>query len=261
MKKALALTGLAAVLFAMPVAAMADVRAGIGLPIGSPSVVPAAVNAPAWRYGPDYSGYSTHRGRIIPLANVVRGLEHKTHATVTEIRLSRDKRFYEFEGVTQRGYLVRAKASAASGAVGGILVENYKPRYDARATGITPLLDALRNKGYHSFDLVSLKEEKGVWQIRGLNRKGKAVMIRASARNGKVLSTREASAYNGPSYARAEYRDFSHWQKGLKQAGYSGFSDIVAYDDYYAVTARDARGRPVHLAVCPFTGKVLETRH
>ncbi|ABS63591.1 hypothetical protein Plav_1977 [Parvibaculum lavamentivorans DS-1] len=259
MKKALALTGLAVALFALPVAAQADVRSGITITIGSSKVLPAA--ASGWRYGTDYNDYRTHQGRIMPLANVVRDLERKTNATVTDIKLSRDKRFYEFEGVTQRGFLVTAKASAATGAVGGISVKNYKPRYDARATSISPLLASLRNKGYHSFDLVSLKEEKGVYQVRGLNRQGKPVMIRAAARTGKVLSTRNAPGYNGPSYAQAEYRDFGHWQKGLTQQKYSSFTNVVAYDDYYAVKARDGRGRPVNLSVCPFTGKVLDARY
>ncbi|MDO9126514.1 MAG: hypothetical protein Q7U42_06560 [Parvibaculum sp.] len=261
MKKALALTGLAFALFAVPVAAQADVRSGITINVGTAKAVPAAVSSPAWRYGADYSDYRVHQGRIMPLANVVRELERKSGATVTDIKLSRDKRFYEFEGVTQRGFVVTAKASAATGAVGGITVQNYKPRYDARAMSITPLLNTLRNKGYHSFDLVSLKEEKGIYQVRGLDRRGNPVLIRAAARNGKVLSARNAPGYNGPSYARAEYRDFGYWQKGLTQQKYSGFSNIVAYDDYYAVRARDGRGRPVNLSVCAFTGKVLDARY
>ncbi|MEQ8268903.1 MAG: hypothetical protein RH982_17035 [Parvibaculum sp.] len=192
MKKAFAFAGLAAALLAVAAAAQTYMRAGGTAGTGPATLVSAATASPAGRQGTgDDDDDRVHRGRVVPLAEAVRELELKTSATVTEIRLSRDRRFYEFEGVTQRGFLVTAKASAASGAVGGIAVESYKPRYDARATSISPLLASFREQGYHSFDFASLKEEEGVYQLRGLDDQGDPVMIRAAARSGKVLSTRK----------------------------------------------------------------------
>lgn len=191
MKMAFAFAGLAAAVLAVTAAAQIHMRAGGVVNAGPAAFVSAAAASPAGRHGTGDDDNRAHRGRILPLAEVVRELELKSSATVTDIRLSRDKRFYEFEGVTQRGFLVTAKASAASGAVGGIVVESYKPRYDARATSISPLLAAFSEKGYHSFDFVSLKEEEGVYQVRGLDDQGDPVMIRAAARSGKVLSTRK----------------------------------------------------------------------
>lgn len=191
MKKAFAFAGLAAALLAVAAAAQTYMRAGGEAGTGPAAFVSAATASPAGRQGTGDEDDRAHRGRVVPLAEAVRELELKTSATVTEIRLSRDRRFYEFEGVTQRGFLVTAKASAASGAVGGIVVESYKPRYDARATNISPLLASFREQGYHSFDFVSLKEEEGVYQLRGLDEQDDPVMIRAAARSGKVLSTRK----------------------------------------------------------------------
>ncbi|PKQ08845.1 MAG: hypothetical protein CVT73_05575 [Alphaproteobacteria bacterium HGW-Alphaproteobacteria-12] len=260
MKKTFVTAGLAVALLAMPLTAeAANFRSGFTIAIGNVKAAPAAFAGQNWRRGND-TDYRAHQNRIRPLANIVRELERKSGGTVTDIKLTKNNRYYDFEGVTKRGFVVTAKADAYSGQVSNISVKNFRPRYDVHATDILPLLASLRDKGFHSFDLVSLKEEKDIYRVRGLNRKGKPVMIRADAHNGKILSTRTAPGYNGPSYARAEYRDFSHWQAGLKQQHYSRFSNVVAYDDYYDVNAHDGRGRKVQLEVCAFTGEVLGQR-
>lgn len=261
MKKTLATAGLAIALLATPLAAeAANFRSGFTIAIGNVKATPAAFAGHNWRHGND-NDYRAHRNRIRPLANIVRELERKSGGTVTDIKLTKNNRYYNFEGVTQRGFVVTAKADAYSGEVSNISVKRFRPHYDTHAMEIRPLLASLRNKGFHSFDLVSLKEEKGIYRVRGLNRRGKPVMIRARAGNGKILSTRAAPGYNGPSYVRAEFRDFSHWRTGLRQQHYSRFSNVVAYDDYYGVNAHDGHGRKVQLEVCAFTGKVLGQRY
>ncbi|MCF8470559.1 MAG: hypothetical protein K9G30_07225 [Parvibaculum sp.] len=261
MKKTFVTAGLAVALLAMPLAAeAANFRSGFTIAIGTVKVAPTAFAGQNRRHGND-TDYRAHQNRVMPLANIVRELERKSGGTVTDIKLTKNNRYYDFEGVTRRGFVVTARADAYSGQVSNISVKNFRPRYDAHATDILPLLASLRDKGFHSFDLVSLKEEKGIYQVRGLNRKGAPVVIRAAANNGRILTTRAAPGYNGPSYARAEFRDFGYWQKGLARQHYSQFSNVVAYDDYYDVKARDGRGRKVQLEVCAFTGKVLGQRY
>jgi len=265
MKRAFAITGLALALFAVPAAAHADIRIGITLGQGISNILTPAnyssSHSRGWSYSHDYSGYRAHKGRIMPLANVVREVERRSGIIVTDIRLSRDQKYYEVEGRNRQNRLVTTRASATTGIPGKLNVSNKKQHYGLNARSVTALLAGLRNEGYQNFDLVTLREENGVYQVRGLNKKGKPVMVRVQAKNGRVLSARAAPGYNGPSYARAEHRDFRHWQPSLVKQRYSGFTNIVAFDDYYALKARDSRGRPVSLAVCAFTGKILDTRY
>lgn len=205
----------------------------------------------------DYSGYRNHKNRILPLAQVVRSIERETNATVTDIKLSANSRVYMFEGVTQRGFIVQAKADAYTGDITNVQVMKYRPRYDPKGMPINRLLATLRDKGFHNFDLVSLKDERGIYQVRGLNRHGQAALIRTDARTGRILTVASAPKYNGPKYATAAYRDFDVWMPMLEKQRYTGFSNVVAYDDYYAVDARDMKGKKVRLEVDAFSGQIL----
>lgn len=210
------------------------------------------------RYDTDYSRYRQHRNRIMPLAQVVKKIERQTGGTLTDIKLANNGKVYKFEGVSARGFIVEAKADAYNGRISDVNITKYRPHYDPKGLEITRLLAKMRNKGYHHFDLVSLKDEKGIYQVRGLNKKGKPVLVRAVAKTGRILSTKYAPNYNGPSYARAEFRDFNDFKKDLKKQNYSHFQNVVAYDDYYGVDARDGRGRNVHLEIDGFTGRILK---
>lgn len=210
------------------------------------------------RYDNNYSGYRNHRNRILPLAQVVKKLERQTGGTLTDIKLANNGKVYKFEGVSARGFIVEAKADAYTGQISDVNITAFRPHYDPKGLEITRLLAVMRNKGYHNFDLVSLKDEKGIYQVRGLDKKGKPVLIRALAKNGRILSTKYAPNYNGPSYARAEFRDFNSFKADLKKQNYSHFQNVVAYDDYYGVDARDGRGRNVHLEIDGFTGRILQ---
>ena len=107
---------------------------------------------------------------------------------------------------------------------------------------------------------MSLKDQRGVYQVRGLNRRGQPVMLRVHAMNGRVLSQKATNSYNGPSYARAEYRDFDSFRPALEQKKFSRFDNVVAYDDYYQADARDDRGRAVTLLINAFTGAILNAQ-
>tara|TARA_R110000868_G_scaffold157512_4_gene384816 strand:+ start:1156 stop:1938 length:783 start_codon:yes stop_codon:yes gene_type:complete len=212
------------------------------------------------RQGNDYSQYRVQRGHIMPLGQVVRELEGRTGATVTDINLAKGGKFYNFEGVTARGFIVQARADAFNGRVSNVKTTKYRPKYDPKGMPINQLLAGLRDKGFQNFDLVSLKDQRGVYQVRGLNRRGQPVLLRVHAMNGRVLSQTAAKNYNGPSYARAEYRDFDTFRPALEQKKYSRFDNVVAYDDYYQADARDDRGRAVTLLINAFTGAILNAQ-
>jgi uncharacterized membrane protein YkoI len=209
------------------------------------------------RMGHDYSGYRVQRGHIMPLAQVVRELERKSGATVTDINLAANGKVYNFEGVTARGFIVQAKADAFTGKVSNVKATQYRPRYDPKGMPINKLLADLRDRGFQNFDLVSLKDQQGVYVVRGLNRHGQPVQIRVQAMTGRILSQQATRVYNGPAYARAEYRDFDSFRPALEKNRYSNFQNVVAYDDYYQADARDDRGRTVSLIINAFTGAIL----
>lgn len=205
----------------------------------------------------DYSDYKAQRGHILPLANVVRQLERRSGATVTDIQLSKNGKVYNFEGVTARGYIVKAKADAYTGTVSHVQTTKFRPNYDPKGMPINRLINQLRDKGYQNFDLVSLRDQRGVYVVRGLNRRGKPVQIRVQAKTGRVLSQKATNAYNGPSYVRAQYRDFDALRPALEKNKFSRFNNVVAYDDYYSANARDAKGQNVALIISAFTGAIL----
>ncbi|MGB5093080.1 MAG: hypothetical protein WBN97_07200 [Parvibaculum sp.] len=254
MKKTFALTGLAlALAVAAPFAAQADTRVS-AVRYNGPAVHGSVVVV---ERNTDYSGYRTHKNRIVPLAQMVRSIERETGATVTDIKLAQNARVYLFEGVTQRGFIVQAKADAYSGKIGNVQVTKFRPNYDPKGMPINRLLATLRDKGYHDFDLVSLKDERGIYQVRGLNRHGQAAIVRADARTGRILTVAKAPKYHGPAYAQAEYRAFDVWKPMLEKQRYTGFDNVVAYDDYYAVDARNQQGRKVRLEIDAFSGQIL----
>jgi|GEM_PF-3290461 len=209
------------------------------------------------RVAQDYNGYRTQRGHIMPLANVVALLEKRTDAIVTDIQLAKNGKVYNFEGVTSRGYIVRANADAYTGKVTNVQSTKYRPKYDARGIQITQLLAKLRLQGFRDFDFVSLKEQQGVYVVRGLNRIGVPVQILANAKTGNIYAKKAVNQYNGPSYARTEYRDFDALRPALEKNKYSRFENVVAYDDYYTANARDDKGRTVQLIINAFTGALL----
>ena len=145
------------------------------------------------RTGHDYNSYRSQRGSIMPIGKVVRELERRSGATVTDINLAKNGKVYNFEGVTARGFIVEAKADAYTGQVKNVKFTKFRPKYDPK----------------------------------------------------------------GPAYARADYRDFDDVRQGLERQKYSGFSNVVAYDDYYEANARDNRGRQVQLLINAFTGAIL----
>lgn len=205
----------------------------------------------------DYNGYRTRRGHIMPLVNVVAALEKRTGATVTDIQLAKNGKVYNFEGVTSRGYIVKANADAFTGKVMNVQSTKYRPKYDPKGISITRLLGKLRQQGFRDFDFVSLKEQQGVYVVRGLNRIGVPVQILANAKTGNIYAKKAVNQYYGPSYARSEYRDFDSLRPGLEQKRYSRFENVTAYDDYYTADARDEKGRTVQLIINAFTGALL----
>jgi uncharacterized membrane protein YkoI len=204
-----------------------------------------------------HRGYKAQRGHILPLANVVRQLERRSGAAVTDIQLSKNGKVYNFEGVTKRGFIVKAKANAYTGKVSNVKTTKFRPHYDPKGMPINRLINQLRNKGYQNFDLVSLRDQRGVYVVRGLNRRGKPVQIRVQAKTGRVLSQKATNAYNGPSYVRAQYRDFDTLRPGLERNKFSNFKNVVAYDDHYSANARDAKGQNIALIISAFTGAIL----
>ncbi|MGV8997204.1 MAG: PepSY domain-containing protein [Parvibaculaceae bacterium] len=209
------------------------------------------------RVAPDYSGYRAQRGHIMPLANVVNTLENRTGATVTDIQLAKNGKAYNFEGVTERGFIVKATADAYTGKVSNVQSTKYRPKYDPKAIPITRLLTKLRQQGFRDFDFVSLKDQQGVYVVRGLNRIGQPVQILANAKTGNIYGKKATNQYYGPSYARSEYRDFDSLRPALEKNKYSHFDNVVAYDDYYTANARDDKGRTVQLIINAFTGALL----
>ena len=104
---------------------------------------------------------------------------------------------------------------------------------------------------------MSLRDQRGIYVVRGLDRRGRPVNIRVQANTGRILSQQFANAYNGPAYLRAEYRDFDKLRPAFEANRFSGFTDVVAYDDYYSANARDGNGRNVALFINAFTGAII----
>ncbi len=254
MKSFLVAAGLATVfLAAAPLAAQAQ-------PVGHAekhSAASVTVTKTQVRVAPDYVGYRAQRGHIMPLARVVRQLERKSGATVTDINLAKNGKVYKFEGVTAQGFIVKAKANAYTGAVSHVQVTKFRPYYDPKGMPINRLIATLRNRGYQNFDRVSLRDQRGIYVVRGLNRRGHPVNIRVQARTGRILSQKPANAYNGPAYLRAQHRDFDGLRPALEAKRFSGFTNVVAYDDYYSAKAHDRNGRNVILRINAFTGAIM----
>ena len=214
-------------------------------------------NGPAaHRRGP--AGWHGHQGRVMPLNRVVRVIENRSGGTVTDIRLAKNRRVYQLEGVTRLGMVVEAKVDAQSGRIQSIDFKKFRPHYDPKGMDINRLIAGLRQKGFHGFDVVSLKDERGVYRVRALNKRGRPVVVRTRAQNGHVLSVQHAKNYNGPAYKRGERQSFDHWRKGVAVHGYSHFGNVSDQGDYYEVSARTRQGRTVTLDICPYTGKVLQ---
>lgn len=202
-------------------------------------------------------GWRAHNGRVMPLNRVVRVIENRSGGTVTDIRLAKNQRVYRLEGVTRLGMIVDAKVDARTGRIQSIDFKKFRPRYDPKGMDINRLLAKLKRKGFHGFDVVSLKEERGVYRVRALNKRGRPVVVRTKAHNGHILNVRRAANYNGPAYKRGGRHGFNHWRKGVAAHGYSHFGQATDYGDYYEVNARNRHGKQVRLDVCPYTGKVL----
>ncbi len=253
MKTFFAVAAVSTALFAAPVVAQAapytQSNQGTTYSTGSATLTVRMSN--------DYAGYQPQRGRIIPLANVVRDIERRTNTTLVDARLSANGKVYEYEGVNNRGNVVVARADAFTGKITQAQLTKLRPRYEVTGVPVFDMLTALRNKGYQNFDLVTMKDKRGTYLVRGLDRRGKAFNIQVDARNGRILSAKPTSGYQGPNYVRGEYRDFALIQKSLERQNYSRFTDVVAFDDYYSLKARDPKGRNVVLIVDSVSGKIL----
>ncbi len=138
---------------------------------------------------------------------------------------------------------MRANADAFTGKVINVQATQYRPNYDPKGIPITRLLAKLRQQGFRDFDFVSLKDRQGVYEVRGLNRIGRPVQILANAKTGNIYAKKATNQYYGPSYARAEFRDFDSLRPALEKNRYSHFENVMAYDDYYTANARDDKGR------------------
>lgn len=254
MKSLFAAAGLATAFFAAaPLAAQAQPH----MRNGDHSTVALTVTKTQVRLASDYDSYRAHRGHIMPLARVVRQLERRSGATVTDIKLAANGKVYKFEGVTARGFIVHAKADAYTGAVSHVQFTKFRPHYDPKGMPINRLITKLRNHGFQNFDLVSLKDQRGIYVVRGLNRHGKPVTIRVQARTGRILSRQPANVYHGPAYLQAEYRDFDKLLPALEAQRFNSFTNVVAYDDYYSANAHDAKGRNVALLINAYTGAIM----
>ena len=124
MKKILAAAGIASLLVAVtPLAAQAQPNMrDKGHAAGAVTVTKTQV-----RVASNYDAYRSRRGHIMPLARVVRQLERRSGATVTDIKLAVNHRVYNFEGVTARGFIVKAKADAYTGAVSHVRFTKFRP--------------------------------------------------------------------------------------------------------------------------------------
>lgn len=254
MKKILAAAGVASLLVVVvPLAAQAQPH----VRDRSHAVSTATVVKTQVRVAHDYDGYRARRGHIMPLARVVRQLERRSGATVTDIKLGANGRVYKFEGVTARGFIVHARADAYTGVVSHVQFTKFRPHYDPKGMPINRLINKLRHHGFQNFDLVSLKDQRGIYVVRGLNRHGKPVNIHVQARTGRILSKRPANVYHGPAYLRAEYHDFDKLRPSLEAQRFNGFTNVVAYDDYYSANARDRDGRTVALLINAYTGAII----
>lgn len=257
MKSFLTVAGITTALLVAPLAAQAA-PFGHGHQSNKPTVTASVVITKTQvRTGHNYNNYKAQRGHIIPLGQVVHELERKSGSTVTDITLSKNGKVYNFEGVNARGFIVHATADAYTGKVTSAKQVAYRPRYDPKGISINQLLTNLRNMGYQNFDSVNLNDGTGVYVVRGLNRRGQPTQIRVQAKTGRVLTQKATNTYYGPSYARAEYRDFDSFRSGLEKQRYSNFNNVTAYDDYYEAQAKDERGRKVALIISAFTGAIL----
>lgn len=197
------------------------------------------------------------------IPGTVRKIQQRTGGKVTDIVYRNG--VYHVQGYGPRGRFNAAKADPYTGRLFDVRPAVPRQATPPHAKTIPALLRGLRAEGFSRFDRVDLQGH--VYKVRGLNRRGKPVVITADARSGYIKHVRGAKRYNlaqaGPSYERKPWK---HWQGHLAGQHYSHFRGAKfieadnAWTDHYRVRGRDRHGKNVDLRVCAYTGNVLGWR-
>ncbi len=196
------------------------------------------------------------------IPGTVKAIEQRNGSKVTDI-VFRDG-VYHVQGFGPKGRFNTAKADPYTGKLYNVRAARPTDRTPRNVKGIRNILTGLRAHGFSKFDRVDLKGQ--VYQVRGLNKNGKAKLITVNSRNGHIQNVTNAKRYNLAQKAAPQRRAFKQFTGGLKKGKYSNFKNATYvasnndWSDHYRVQARHNK-RPVDLRVCAYTGKVLGYRY
>lgn len=196
------------------------------------------------------------------IPGVVKKIQQRTGSKVTDIVFRNG--VYHVKGYGPRGGFNQAKADPYTGRLFDVSRAHKTEPTPKRALGIRKLLSNLRHEGFKKFDRVDLKGH--VYKVRGLNRRGRPVLITADSRTGHIENVQKAKRYNLHAKAAPQRKPFKHWTGGLKKHNYSHFSGATYvaggndWSDHYRVKARHGK-RNVDLRICAYTGNVLGYRY
>lgn len=197
------------------------------------------------------------------IPGIVKKIQRRSGGKVTDIVFRNG--VYHVKGFGPRGRFNEGKADPYTGRLFDVHAAYPSNRkVTPYALGIRKLLKRLRNEGFSKFDRVVLKGH--VYKVRGLNHRGKPVLITADSDDGYIKKVKRAKRYNFSSYEAPQRRPFKHWKSNLGQHNYSHFkgAKYVAggnnWTDHYRVNARHGK-RNVDLRVCAYTGNVLGYRY
>lgn len=266
---------LAAVGGALAAAAPAQ-AGGLSIKIGGQNGGIIIADGQVSRYGPSYGqGWHKtdfyqqarrggHHGRahnINDAQKTVRLIQRRTGSKVTDIVYRNG--VYHVKGYGPKGRFNSAKADPKTGRLYDISPARGGHATPARAIPIPRLLNSIERHGFRDFDRVDL--QGNVYKVRGLNPRGRAVVLTVNARSGAIQNKRFAARYNLPQ--APSRKPFNHFTGNLKKQHYSHFSNAQYvgggndWSDHYRVRARDRRGKNVDLRVCAYSGNVLGWRY
>lgn len=197
------------------------------------------------------------------IPGTVRKIQQRTGGKVTDIVFRNG--VWHVKGYGRGGRFNAAKVDPYTGRI--LEVHRARPDHPTPrdAMNIPRLLRHLRAEGFSRFDRVDLKRH--VYKVRGLNRRGRPVLITADAHDGHVLNVRKAKRYNLAHGPVRDVKPWKHWRQRLAGQHYSHFGKAHfvkgerGWTEHYRVRARDRHGKRVELRVCAFTGHVLGWRY
>jgi hypothetical protein len=200
--------------------------------------------------------------KFLYIPGMVQKIQKRSGGKVTDIVFRNG--VYHVQGYGPRGAFNQAKADPYTGRLFDARRANKSEATPKRALGIRKLLSGLRHEGFSKFDRVDLKGK--VYKVRGLNKRGRAMLITADSRSGHIKNVKKANRYNFQAKAAPQRKPFKHWTGGLKKHSYSHFQTAAYvsggndWTDHYRVKARHGK-RKVDLRICAYTGNVLGYRY